>query len=122
MPVNLTSPAAHTLLPIKGVKLGFAEAFVRKPNRKDVLVVTLSEGTSVSGVFTKNQFCAAPVLLCKEHLTSGQSIRALLVNTGCANAGTGEDGMQRAALTCKALASALDIQAKQVLQIGRAHV
>ena len=115
MPVNLTSPAAHTLLPIKGVKLGFAEAFVRKPNRKDVLVVTLSEGTSVSGVFTKNQFCAAPVLLCKEHLTSGQSIRALLVNTGCANAGTGEDGLQRAALTCEALASALDIQAKQVL-------
>ena len=115
MPVNLTSPAAHTLLPIKGVKLGFAEAFVRKPNRKDVLVITLSEGTSVSGVFTKNQFCAAPVLLCKQHLASGQPIRALLVNTGCANAGTGEDGMQRAELTCEALASALDIQAKQVL-------
>lgn len=115
MPVNLTSPAAHTLLPIKGVKLGFAEAFVRKQNRKDVLVITLSEGTSVSGVFTKNQFCAAPVLLCKEHLTSGQSIRALLVNTGCANAGTGEDGLQRAALTCEALATALDIQPQQVL-------
>ncbi len=115
MPVNLTPPAAHTLLPIKGVKLGFAEAFVRKPNRKDVLVVTLSEGTSVSGVFTKNQFCAAPVLLCKEHLTSGHPIRALLVNTGCANAGTGEDGLQRAAFTCEALASALDIQAQQVL-------
>ena len=115
MPVNLTSPVAHTLLPIKGVKLGFAEAFIRKPNRKDVLVVTLSEGTSVSGVFTKNQFCAAPVLLCKQHLASGQPIRALLVNTGCANAGTGEDGMQRAALTCEALALALDIQAKQVL-------
>ena len=115
MPVNLTSPAAHTLLPIKGVKLGFAEAHVRKPNRKDVLVITLSEGSTVSGVFTKNQFCAAPVLLCKDHLASNQPIRALLVNTGCANAGTGEDGMQRAALTCEALASALDIQSKQVL-------
>ena len=115
MPVNLTSPAAHTLLPIKGVKLGFAEAHVRKPNRKDVLVITLSEGSTVSGVFTKNQFCAAPVLLCKDHLASNQPIRALLVNTGCANAGTGEDGMQRATLTCEALASALDIQPKQVL-------
>ena len=86
MPVNLTAPAAHTLLPIKGVKLGFAEAHVRKPNRKDVLVITLSEGSTVSGVFTKNQFCAAPVLLCKAHLASNQPIRALLVNTGCANA------------------------------------
>lgn len=115
MPVNLTAPAPQTLLPIKGVKLGFAEAYVRKPNRKDVLVITLLEGTSVSGVFTKNQFCAAPVLLCKEHLASSQPIRALLVNTGCANAGTGEDGLQRAALTCQALASALDIQSQQVL-------
>ncbi|HYN54317.1 MAG TPA: bifunctional glutamate N-acetyltransferase/amino-acid acetyltransferase ArgJ [Methylotenera sp.] len=115
MPVNLTAPAAHTLLPIKGVKLGFAEAYVRKPNRKDVLVITVSEGTSVSGVFTKNQFCAAPVLLCKEHLASDQPIRALLVNTGCANAGTGEDGLQRAIFTCEALAAALEIQPQQVL-------
>ena len=115
MPVNLTSPAAHTLLPIKGVKLGYAEAHIRKPNRKDVLVITLSEGSTVSGVFTKNQFCAAPVLLCKDHLAGNQPIRALLVNTGCANAGTGEDGMQRALLTCEALAVALDIQPKQVL-------
>ncbi|MES2182455.1 MAG: bifunctional glutamate N-acetyltransferase/amino-acid acetyltransferase ArgJ [Pseudomonadota bacterium] len=115
MPVNLTSPAAHTLLPVKGVKLGFAEAHVRKPNRKDVLVITLAKGTSVAGVFTKNQFCAAPVLLCKEHLASGQPIHALLVNTGNANAGTGEDGLQRAVSTCKALATALDIQPQQVL-------
>lgn len=115
MPVNLTSPAAHTLLPVKGVKLGFAEAHVRKPNRKDVLVITLAEGTSVAGVFTKNQFCAAPVLLCKEHLASGQPIQALLVNTGNANAGTGEDGLQRAASTCAALATALNIQPQQVL-------
>ncbi|HSH53872.1 MAG TPA: bifunctional glutamate N-acetyltransferase/amino-acid acetyltransferase ArgJ [Methylotenera sp.] len=115
MPVNLTAPAAHTLLPVKGVKLGFAEAYVRKPNRKDVLVMTLDAGTTVSGVFTKNQFCAAPVLLCKEHLAGSQSIRALLVNTGCANAGTGDDGLHRAKLTCEALAASLNIKPEQVL-------
>lgn len=115
MPVNLTAPAANTLLPVKGVKLGFAEAYVRKPNRKDVLVVTLEPGTTVAGVFTKNQFCAAPVLLCKEHLASSQPMRALLVNTGCANAGTGDDGLQRAKQTCVALAQALNIQPEQVL-------
>jgi glutamate N-acetyltransferase/amino-acid N-acetyltransferase len=115
MPVNLTAPAANTLLPVKGVKLGFAEAYVRKPNRKDVLVVTLEPGTTVAGVFTKNQFCAAPVLLCKEHLAGNQPMRALLVNTGCANAGTGDDGLQRAKQTCVALAQALNIQPEQVL-------
>lgn len=115
MPVNLSAPVAHTLLPVKGVKLGFAEAYVRKPNRKDVLVMTLEAGTAVSGVFTQNQFCAAPVLLCKEHLASKHAMRALLVNTGCANAGTGEDGLHRAKLTCEALASALNIKPEQVL-------
>jgi glutamate N-acetyltransferase/amino-acid N-acetyltransferase len=115
MPVNLTAPAAHTLLPVKGVKLGFAEAYVRKPNRKDVLVITLESGTTVAGVFTQNQFCAAPVLLCKAHLAGAMPIRALLVNTGCANAGTGEDGLNRAKLTCEALAASLDIEPTQVL-------
>ena len=115
MPVNLSSPAAHTLLPIKGVKLGFAKAHVRKPDRKDVLVVALEAGSHVAGVFTQNQFCAAPVLLCKEHLSAQLPIRALLVNTGCANAGTGDDGMHRAKLTCDALAAALDIESSQVL-------
>ena len=115
MPVNLSAPIAHTLLPVRGVKLGFAEAHVRKANRKDVLVITLAEGSHVAGVFTQNQFCAAPVLLCKTHLASGQPIRALLVNTGCANAGTGEDGLNRAKLTCQALAAALDIKPEQVL-------
>lgn len=115
MPVNLNAPAAHTLLPVKGVKLGFAEAYIRKPNRKDVLVITLDAGTTVAGVFTQNQFCAAPVLLCKEHLYSNKPIRALLVNTGCANAGTGDDGLHRAKLTCQALASALNIEPEQVL-------
>lgn len=115
MPVNLTAPQASSLLPVKGVQLGVAEANVRKPNRKDVLVVTLAEGSHVAGVFTRNQFCAAPVLLCKTHLSSSLPIRALLVNTGCANAGTGEDGLHRANLTCEALAVALNIQSEQVL-------
>lgn len=115
MPVNLTAPVADALLPVAGIKLGFAEAHIRKPNRKDVLVITLAEGSHVAGVFTQNQFCAAPVLLCKAHLASGQPIRALLVNTGNANAGTGADGLQRATATCEALAAALNLQAQQVL-------
>ncbi len=116
MPVNLSAPQANSLLPVKGVQLGFAEANIRKKNRKDVLVIKLSEGTRVVGVFTKNQFCAAPVTLCKEHLTSGNEIRALVVNTGNANAGTGEPGMQHAKQTCVALADLLEAKsASQIL-------
>lgn len=115
MPVNLNTPAANSLLPINGVTLGFSEAHIRKANRKDLLVILLAEGSHVSGVFTQNQFCAAPVLLCKTHLASDQPIRALLVNTGCANAGTGDDGLNRAKLTTEALALALNIQPQQVL-------
>jgi glutamate N-acetyltransferase/amino-acid N-acetyltransferase len=115
MPVKLTSPKASSLLPVRGVKLGFSEANVRKPNRKDVLVITLAEGSKVAGVFTLNQFCAAPVILCKEFLTQKAGIRALLVNTGCANAGTGEDGLFRAKQTCEALGGLLNLQANQIL-------
>ena len=96
MPVKLTAPEAASLLPVRGIELGFAKAHVRKPDRKDVLVMTLAEGSRVAGVFTKNRFCAAPVVLCKEYLAAKKGIRALLVNTGCANAGTGEDGLNRA--------------------------
>ncbi|MBM3350672.1 MAG: bifunctional glutamate N-acetyltransferase/amino-acid acetyltransferase ArgJ [Betaproteobacteria bacterium] len=115
MPVKLTAPQASSLLPVKGVKLGFTEASVRKPNRKDVLVMTLAEGSRVAGVFTKNRFCAAPVILCKDFLAQKSGIRALLVNTGCANAGTGDDGLSRAQQSCDALAALLNIQANQVL-------
>ncbi|MDD2934227.1 MAG: bifunctional glutamate N-acetyltransferase/amino-acid acetyltransferase ArgJ [Methylotenera sp.] len=120
MPVKLTAPQASSLLPVKGVQLGFAEAYIKKPNRKDVLVMTLVEGSRVAGVFTKNRFCAAPVILCKEFLAQShdnkqQGIRALLVNTGCANAGTGEDGLNRAQQSCEALANLLNLQANQVL-------
>jgi glutamate N-acetyltransferase / amino-acid N-acetyltransferase len=115
MPVKLTAPQAASLLPVRGVQLGFAEAHVRKPNRKDVLVMTLVEGSKVAGVFTLNQFCAAPVILCKEFLAQTSGIRALLVNTGCANAGTGEDGLNRAKQSCEALGALLNLQANQVL-------
>jgi glutamate N-acetyltransferase/amino-acid N-acetyltransferase len=115
MPVKLTAPLASSLLPVKGVELGFAEAHVRKPNRKDVLVIKLVEGARVAGVFTKNRFCAAPVVLCKDFLAQEAGIRALLVNTGCANAGTGEDGLKRAQQSCDALASLLNINPNQVL-------
>lgn len=115
MPVNLTAPAAHSLLPVKGLQLGFAEAHIRKPNRKDVLVIQLDAGSRVAGVFTTNQFCAAPVTLCKQHLKTGKEIRALVVNTGNANAGTGEEGLQRAQQTCSALADLLGCDAEQIL-------
>lgn len=115
MPVKLTAPQAASLLPVRGVQLGFAEAHVRKPNRKDVLVMTLVQGSKVAGVFTLNQFCAAPVILCKEFLAQTSSIRALLVNTGCANAGTGEDGLSRAKQSCEALGALLNLQANQIL-------
>ena len=115
MPVNLSAPNPASLLPVKGVELGFAEAHIRKPNRKDLLVMRLAPGSRVAGVFTQNRFCAAPVLLCKEHLAANKGIRALLVNTGNANAGTGEDGLMRARRTCEALAGLLNIADNQVL-------
>ncbi len=115
MPVKLTVPQAASLLPVKGVQLGYAEAGIKKPNRKDVLVIKLAEGSHVAGVFTKNRFCAAPVVLCKQFLAEKTGIRALLVNTGNANAGTGEDGLKRALQSCDALAGLLNIQPNQVL-------
>ncbi|HZV60859.1 MAG TPA: bifunctional glutamate N-acetyltransferase/amino-acid acetyltransferase ArgJ [Methylophilaceae bacterium] len=115
MPVNYSAPAAQDLLPVKGVKLGSAKAHVRKPNRKDVLVIQLEPGTRVAGVFTQNRFCAAPVTVCKEHLEKKGEIRALLVNTGNANAGTGEEGMKNAQKTCEALASLLNCKPEQIL-------
>ncbi len=115
MPVKLTAPEAASLLPVSGIELGFAKAHVRKPDRKDILVMKLAEGTTVAGVFTLNRFCAAPVTVCKDHLAANKGIRAILVNTGCANAGTGEDGLNRAKQSCDALAKVLNIQPNQVL-------
>jgi glutamate N-acetyltransferase/amino-acid N-acetyltransferase len=113
--VNLVPFVPTDLHPVIGVALGTAMAGVRKANRRDVTVVTLSPGATVAGVFTTNRFCAAPVQLCREHLCAGSPIRALLVNTGNANAGTGADGLARARSTCDALAALLGCASEQVL-------
>jgi glutamate N-acetyltransferase / amino-acid N-acetyltransferase len=115
MPVNLTPPVAAQLLPVAGVSLGIAEANIKRANRKDLLVMQLCDGARVAGVFTKNRFCAAPVIVAREHLAQAGGIRALLVNTGNANAGTGEQGMQDARTTCAALAGLLGCKANQIL-------
>ncbi|HNQ58758.1 MAG TPA: bifunctional glutamate N-acetyltransferase/amino-acid acetyltransferase ArgJ [Candidatus Desulfobacillus denitrificans] len=114
MPVNLKPPVPADLLPIAGVALGIAQAGIRKANRRDLLLIRLEAGAAVAGVFTQNRFCAAPVLVCREHLAAG-AIRALVVNTGIANAGTGEPGMQSARATCAAAAQLLGCAPAQVL-------
>src|SRR5258708_12151442 len=115
MAVNLSPPRREDLLPVKGVKLGVAEAGIRKAGRKDLLSMRLAEGTSVSGVFRKNRFCAAPVRVAKEHLASGAFPRALLVNTGNANAGTGDAGIAGARASCDAAARLAGCESRQVL-------
>ena len=114
MPVNLQAPDPRHLFAVPGVELGIAMAGVRKANRKDLTVVTMVEGSAVAGFFTQNRFCAAPVQLCRTHL-AGAAPRAILINTGNANAGTGEDGLARARTTCDALAGLLSIAPEQVL-------
>ena len=127
MPVHLAPPTAAQLHPVQGLRIGVAQAGIKKPGRKDLTVVLIDEGASVGGVFTQNRFCAAPVQICRQHLSAtqtnpedkplgaSQGIRALLINTGNANAGTGEEGLQRANETCEALAKALSIKPQQVL-------
>lgn len=115
MPVNLVAPVAADLHPIAGVRIGVAEAGVRKAHRKDLTVFLLDEGASVAGVFTQNRFCAAPVQISREHLNSGQPIRAMVINTGNANAGTGADGLARARSTCIAMARQLSVAPEQIL-------
>jgi len=112
---NLTTPLRAALHAVRGIEIGTAMAGVRKANRRDVTVVKLAEGSSVAGVFTANRFCAAPVLLCREHLAAGSGIRAILVNTGNANAGTGADGLARARSTCAALGKLMGVAPQQVL-------
>ncbi len=114
MAVNLSAPSAGDLRPVPGLRIGVAEAGIRKAGRKDLTVMLLEPGASVGAVFTSNRFCAAPVQVCREHLAGGD-IRALVINTGNANAGTGEDGLVRARATCIALARKLEISPQQVL-------
>jgi glutamate N-acetyltransferase/amino-acid N-acetyltransferase len=119
MPANLLATPADQLHPVPGVRWGIAEAGIRKAGRKDLSVLLLDEGASVGAVFTQNRFCAAPVQICREHLAKngGQSlgIRAMLINTGNANAGTGADGLSRAHASCIALARELNVAPEQIL-------
>jgi glutamate N-acetyltransferase/amino-acid N-acetyltransferase len=118
MAVNLKAP--EFLAPVKGVRLGVAEAAIKKPGRKDLLLIAFAPGARAAGVFTKNAFAAAPVLLCRERLKGAppggsSTIRALLVNSGNANAATGQGGLADARLTTTAAANALGCDARWVL-------
>ena len=142
MPVNYSTPAPDQLFPVAGVKLGVAEAGIRKANRRDLTLIELAPGSRVAGVFTRNRFCAAPVQVCREHLKkaagaalvfvnplsgerrealfteqqpNAEGIRALVINTGIANAGTGEAGMEAARQSCAAVARLIDVRHDQVL-------
>jgi len=118
MAVHLEPPRAEDLLTISGVRLGVARAGIRKPDRRDLLVVALDEGARVAGIFTRNRFCAAPVVVCRRHLAAEEPIRAIVVNTGVANAGTGDAGIADAVEVCAAVASALGIGETQVLPLS----
>jgi glutamate N-acetyltransferase/amino-acid N-acetyltransferase len=109
MPVNYRTPSALDLYPVDGVRLGVAEAGIRKADRFDLTLLSLAAGSRVAGVFTANRFCAAPVQVCRRHLALGNDIRALVINTGVANAGTGEQGWQAAVETCAAVSQLLGI-------------
>jgi glutamate N-acetyltransferase/amino-acid N-acetyltransferase len=115
MAVGLRSPDAGTLRPVAGCELGWAQAGIRKTGRKDLLLIRLADGASVAGVFTRNRFCAAPVQVCRAHLAGRLPIRALLINSGCANAGTGPAGLADALRTCEAAAALLGCEPAQVL-------
>jgi len=115
MPVNYATPAADQLFPVAGVRLGVTQAGIRKKDRYDLTLIALDEGSQAAGVFTKNRFCAAPVTLCREHLAQSNAVRALVINTGIANAGTGAPGMAAAVATCTAVAAELGIEQHQVL-------
>ncbi len=115
MAVNLHIPSDDAVYPVAGIEIGVIEAGIRKADRRDLTVFRLSEGTSVGGVFTRNRFCAAPVLVCQAHLAGAHAIRALVINTGNANAGTGEPGLKAANETCDALAGLLGLKSAQIL-------
>ncbi len=117
MPVHLAAPDPKDLAPIPGLRIATAMAGIRKANRRDLVVFELLAGSAVAGVFTTNRFCAAPVQVCQQHLAGegGAQVRALVINTGNANAGTGEDGLARARQTCQALAGVMGVRPEQVL-------
>lgn len=115
MSVKLPLPTVEQLRPVAGVRLGVASAGIRKSGRKDLLVVAFAPGTQVAGVFTQNAFCAAPVQVCRQHLAQAGGGRAWLVNTGCANAGTGSQGLRDAQQSCQMLSAALSLSPRDIL-------
>jgi glutamate N-acetyltransferase/amino-acid N-acetyltransferase len=115
MAVNLLPPDPAQLRDVAGIELGWAEAGIRKANRKDLLLIRVAAGATAAGVFTRNRFCAAPVVVCREHLARGAGVRALVINTGNANAGTGPSGLEHARSTCVEVARLLGVAPEQVL-------
>lgn len=115
MPVNYSTPAPEALFPVAGVRLGTAAAGIRKANRRDLTLISLAPGSRAAGVFTQNRFCAAPVQVCQRHLAIDSDMRALVINTGIANAATGDIGLQAAISTCGAVAELLGCEDRQVL-------
>jgi glutamate N-acetyltransferase/amino-acid N-acetyltransferase len=118
MAVNLTAPDPARIFPVPGIALGVAKANIRKPDRKDLLLLRIDAGARVAGVFTQNRFCAAPVVVAREHLLllgADATVRALVVNTGNANAGTGDEGIAAARRSCETAARLLGCPATQVL-------
>jgi len=115
MAVNLHIPPESEIFPVAGVEIGIAQAGIRKAGKPDLTVLCLAPGAQVAGVFTRNHFRAAPVQVCEAYLAGEQGIRALVINTGNANAGTGEAGLAAARQTCAALAQRLGVAPEQVL-------
>ncbi len=115
MPVNYTPPTPEQLLPVPGVALGTAPARVKSWSRDDLLLMSLAPGTQAAGIFTRNRFCAAPVTVCREHLARQAPFRALVINAGNANAGTGARGLADARTICAAVAAAIDCAPEEVL-------
>jgi glutamate N-acetyltransferase / amino-acid N-acetyltransferase len=115
MPVNLHTPNPEHIYTVPGVKLGFAKAHIKKWQRNDVMLMQLAPNSRVAGVFTQNAFAAAPVQICREHLNSGKAIKALIINAGNANCGTGEQGLQASKAVCAAVAALLNCDAENIL-------
>ncbi len=114
MAVNLSAPNAEDLLAVKGIRLATASAGIKKPGRQDVVLIELEEGTRTAAVYTKNAFCAAPVIIAKQHQTE-ETPRYLLINSGNANAGTGEAGLMAAKSCCQAVAAVAGVNEASVL-------
>lgn len=115
MAVNLNIPDESAIYPVAGVEIGIAQAGIKKPGRDDLTLFKFTPGTSVAGVFTRNRFRAAPVQICESRLAASNAIRALIINTGNANAGTGADGLERAFETCRTLSKELGLLEEEIL-------